>query len=170
MDQGLTTSERALMDALKFTYEDLLANRGGHLSEAQRQVLARRSVLMLGVTLSALAVFYVSFATFPEIPGAPLNPVTFALLPISLAVILFGSFELFSAFVKLQRNLVVVAKGAATIEVDPSPRKLFGKLTVGKFEMPIPKEQLAAFHAGDMYAVYYTAYPKQVMSAEFIGS
>ena len=86
----------------------------------------------------------------------------------ALALLAFGGFELFSAFVKLQRNSVSVTRGRAEIEMDPSRRRLFGKLKVDKFEMHVPKEQLAAFHQGDTYAIYYTSYPKQVLSAEFL--
>ncbi|MBC8171024.1 MAG: hypothetical protein H7X77_05115 [Anaerolineae bacterium] len=169
MAEALTTSERALMDALGFTAEDLQANRGGQLSAAQRQKLAQRTLFMAGVALVAGIVFLLSYNSLPDAGGAAPSPlVTFGLLPISLAVLAFALFELFGAFMKLQRNSISTARGNAEIEIDASARRLFGKLTVGKFTMFVPKTQLVAFHPGEPYAIYYTSYPKQIVSAEFM--
>ncbi|MBC8098746.1 MAG: hypothetical protein H7Y11_04845 [Armatimonadetes bacterium] len=165
----MTTPERALKDALKFTDDDLAANRQGALSAAQRQTLARRALLMLAITLGALLVFYLSYSALPDASFGNVPPLSLAIMPVALAVTAFGAFELFGTFIKVQRGSVSVAKGKAEIEVDTaSRRRLFGKLKVQKFEMFVPKEQLAAFHAGDTYAIYYTSYPRQVLSAEFI--
>lgn len=157
------------MDALGFTADDLQANRSGQLSAAQRQKLAQRSILMAGVALVSGIVFFISYNALPDAGGAAPSPlVTFGLMPVSLAVLAFALFELFGSFVKLQRNSISTARGQAEIEMDDAARRLFGKLTVGKFSMFVPKTQLVAFHQGEPYAIYYTSYPKQIVSAEFI--
>jgi hypothetical protein len=164
----MTTSERALMDALKFTEADLQANRAGKLSEAQRQAFARRSIIFGALALVSAVVFALSYFSLPEREGEPLSLLAFGLMPVSLALIGFSLFELFGAFMKLQRDSITSQRGNADIEMDQSRRRLFGKLKVGKFEMFVPKEQLVAFHQGATYIVYYTTYPKQILSAEFV--
>src|SRR5690242_13556777 len=120
-DYTVTTAARALMDALKFTEEDLQANRAGKLSEAQRRVLAQRSLLMAGLALAGGIIFALAFGQLPEI-GGQASLITFALMPIALAVLAFAGVELFGAFMKLQRNNISAARGNAQIEIDPAPR------------------------------------------------
>ncbi|HEX2623447.1 MAG TPA: hypothetical protein VHL11_24970 [Phototrophicaceae bacterium] len=167
-DNTVTTAARALMDALQFTEADLQANRAGKLSDTQRQALAQRTVLMGGLALIGVIVFALTYNSLPDAGGQGSSLVNFALMPIALAVIAFAGIEVFGAFMKLQRGTLTSVRGTAEIEIDVSPRRMFGKLTVGKFTMHIPKTQLVAFHQGDTYAIYFTPYPKQIMSAEFI--
>ncbi len=165
-----TTAAQALRDALKFSPEDLEANRAGTLSEAQRQKLAQRCLLMAGMALVGAVVLFLAYSGLPSQRGDSLSPLALIGLPIGLALIAFALFELLATFLKLQRAAVTVSRGRAEIELDPSPRRLFGKLRLGSFEMIIPKEQLAAFHEGAQYAIYYTPAPRQVLSAEFISN
>jgi hypothetical protein len=165
---GMTTSEQALKDALKFTDDDLKANRGGKLSAAQRAAFARRSIVFGGLLIVSVIVFALAYSALPSRESDPFSPIALALMPVSLALIGFSLFELFGAFVKLQRDSITSMRGKAVIEMDTSKRRLFGKLKVGKFEMVVPKEQLVAFHEGATYIVYYTAYPKHILSAEFV--
>jgi hypothetical protein len=164
----VTTEARALMDALKFTEEDLQANRAGRLSETQRQALAKRSILFAALAVVSGVLLALAYFSLPAREGEPVPLLSLGLMPTALALLGFSLFELFNAFVKLQRGSISTMRGRAAIQMDPSKRRLFGKLTVGKFEMIVPKEQLVAFHEGATYIVYYTTYPKQIMSAEFV--
>jgi hypothetical protein len=163
-----TTAARALQDALKFSSADLEANRAGQLSDSQRDAFARRCLIMAGLALAGGIGFLVVYSALPSAPGDSLSPLALILLPVTLAVAAFALFELIATFLKLQRAAVTVSRGKAEIELDPSPRRLFGKLRLGKFEIIVPKDQLVAFHEGSQYAVYYTPAPRHVLSAEFL--
>jgi hypothetical protein len=163
-----TTAARALQDALKFSSADLEANRAGQLSDHQREAFARRCLIMAGLTLLGGIGLFLVYSALPSAAGDSLSPLALIMLPVTLAVTAFALFELIATFLKLQRAVVTASKGKAEIELDPSARRLFGKLKLGSFEMTIPKDQLVAFHEGAQYAVYYTPAPRHVLSAEFL--
>ncbi len=123
---------------------------------------------MAGLALAGAVMLFLAYNGLPSQRGDSLPPLALIGLPVGLAVTAFAGFELLTTFLKLQRAAVTVTRGRAEIELDPSARRLFGKLRLGKFEMIVPKDQLAAFHQDAQYAIYYTPAPRQVLSAEFL--
>lgn len=164
----LMTSQDTLMRVFNFTPADLAANREGGFSEGQIAQFKRHAQLFGGMVIMGLIVMAVTFSQLPEnrLDPEPSPIVVFGFL-LALALTGFAGVELFVIVNVWRRGVVQRARGQVSLEIDPK-RRTFGKLTIGEFEMYVPKSELAALQNGAIYTLYYVTPRKQIISLELI--
>jgi hypothetical protein len=178
-----TRIDPELLKLFNATLDDVVANRAGTLSEAQRAKLAQMrgcrknaSLVATGAMLLPVAVLFtigytqINFARYPEAQ-------TMYLLVVGLIVVilLLSMLWTYRQGRDLDRERISIVEGPAQTEIRQikvrSSRYPRYELTIGKVRFFMESERaLKAFKPGRQYRVYYIRYPAAsiVLSAEAV--
>ncbi len=170
-DATTSPQHAVLMEGLRFTDEDLQANRQGQLSDRQRSYLwiDRRKNAILGVVLAIAFVMGTGALLFYGIQQG--NPIL-QVLGLLLAgcntglVWLFGLNWLRSGY-DLRSGAVEIIEGEAQHVVRQLGRAQVGSIRIGDtVEVPTDADTFKAFTPGATYRLYRTTHAQRFLSIE----
>lgn len=183
LDESDTTISPGIMGVLHFTEADLIANRAGSLSEAQRVRLQSRvqKTLLFALLIAVLPlVFVVASLSNLTASGQLDNPSDPALLAVVIGVLVFavivGLLPLLIVLPRWLRSRKMLAKGAVLAvegitDFDDLDQKRYTLIVVDDDEretrLPITGAAYAVFEEHQRYRVYYTPL-RQVVAAELL--
>ncbi len=148
---------------LRFTYDDLAANRDGSLSDAQRvrlrRSLLRDTALYALVALLPLGALILALGN-QNLCGGPLALIVLTILTAAFVIYI----------VSLQRSTRAdLASGVRMVSGRVETRDVgrgFYRLHVGALNFQVSAREFYAFVNGSFYRIYYTPNLKTILSAE----
>ncbi len=169
-----TTGANAVMMAqLKFTEDDLQANRAGTLSERQRDYLRtdRQKNLILGIGVVAGLVLGTAAMLFVGVQGGNLilQGLGVALMACNaFATYMFGTNWLRASY-DLKTDTVTVVEGMAQHVVRQFGKAQAGSVRIGEVvEIPTKPDLFKAFAPNTTYRLYRTSHTKRLLSVEAV--
>lgn len=158
-----------LSDVLRFTEDDLAANRAGALSDAQRQRLEgawNRTALIAGISVFAIIIG----ATFLIFLGQRNESAVLTVIGLVLTVVNAGIVGLLAqSRIRLNQDLrlnVVSTKGTVAHTVKVFNRTATYVLEMNGERLLVSKPVFFAFEERTAYTLYRTAANKTLLSAE----
>ncbi|MEL6268457.1 MAG: hypothetical protein AAFV33_16330 [Chloroflexota bacterium] len=160
-----------LMRELRFTEDDLAANRDGHLSDRQRDYIRTDSQknMLLGIAIVAVLVVSTAALLFVGIQNG--NRILQGLGVVLLfcntgASLIFGLNRVRSSY-DLRTNEVTVIEGEAQHVVRQFGRAQAGSVRIGDIvEVATSPEAFKAFEPGQTYRLYRSLHTKRILSVE----
>lgn len=164
------TNSAPLMAALKFTPDDLAANRENRLSEPQRARLraARNRIILIGVVTLAVVVLLATTALYLGRVNAQavLSFVGVALTICGAAVSGLLVRNYFRLTTDLERNSVQTLAGTATLTVRVSGQVANYVVGIDGHELSVPKPVFLSVRNGGQYRFYRTPVAQVLLSGE----
>ena len=167
MEKRKYTYGNELMEALRFTPEDLAFNQEGLLSETQRQYLFIQDrwiriglIIVSMIALTAFAVWDVSFSTKLKIlfvPGVIIFPIWQKI---------YGLWERYAGY--MRSPYAEVVEGIIQLDIDDRNRMFQFKLRVQNMRFSLAKREFLAFKNREPYRIYYTPGYNRILSAEHL--
>jgi hypothetical protein len=158
--------EQKLARALKFTEEDLIANRDGYMTKAQRIRLRQRTMRNnIYPPLVAVGVLIVGGIVAVS-SGRPIDnrDTTFLLIALMIGGLVgYAYFQWHRLRVDLLKGDVVMQEGRIGLRVGTRGAN---SLMIRKMTFPINAETLLAFHNDANYRIYFMPHSKRILSAE----
>ncbi|MEO8609571.1 MAG: hypothetical protein ABI690_16890 [Chloroflexota bacterium] len=172
----LSDAQSKLMNALRFTEEDLQANRDGYLMKQQRSKLngIRTSWLLCFILTLIVVPFLVAWTV---IDGVRIHDTAVSRLGIiGLIWIIASGTCVYCWFKKrrldhdLHKGNVQVVKGTAQVKYGTMRQKGTSPydLIIDGLTWNMGYFASSAFTNGDPYAIYYAPHSKQILSAEWL--
>jgi hypothetical protein len=166
----MMTAETTMMNALGYGADDLVENRAGRLSAAQRDRLSRnaRRALLIGVLvvagigLAATILIYLGSVNSSVI----LNIVGISLTVINAVIVVVIAQNRGRIMADLRAGTVTPLTGALTRTVRVQNRLVTYVLKVENQEVQVSREVFAAFTDGGRYRLYRTPGSKTLVGAE----
>ena len=154
-----------LADALRFTFDDLIANRTGQFSDAQRTRLRLdllRETVFYGIV--ALLPFGGLLFLLSNPVNSPLLLLIFALLTVVFVISIVRHFQATRA------DLAGATLSAAGRVERHAMGRGFYRLRIDQQNFQITAKEYGAFSDGKSYRVYYLPRLRMILSAELIES
>ena len=180
---ALVQAPAALMEALRFSEDDLRANRQGRLGDAQEALLRARlrTAPIMGLVMASLPISFVlmsliTLASAGEL-RQPSDPAAFAVVIVILFIaLMLGLIPLLLTLRnwRLQRQVLdegVVASFEGAVEIEVAGRRCL--VTVAddrgtESTFAVPRRVESAFENCDRYRVYYLDRTRRMIAAECV--
>src|SRR5258708_38001186 len=172
-DQDLKES---LMQAIKFTPEDLEANRNGTITEAQRAKLGKNAGFTRGITLFMYGVFIVMiigigayFFVFSDTGqnllkssngDTPIGPIVIGVLSAVVVIVFMSALRTLMRTNDMAKGKVSVTEGPAKLKTYPAGYWMRSyQAKIGKTNFHVQQPVFNAFVEGGSYRLFYIKIP-----------
>jgi hypothetical protein len=160
-------AELELQSALNFSYEDLEANRDGHLSSTQRSeftLIERR--WMVSAIIATLIIVWSILNAGGRIDVA----IGRGGIPwfIAAGAMTFSWYKWKQYFDDLRSTEISALQGHVNLDMTVNGKSSTLSLTIQDTKFDVKKDVFLAFKNGDPYAIYYAPHSKTILSAEWL--